>query len=140
LTVVPFVLAENSFTGGAYHVEDATATAPGAYQYQLVEEQMDGTTNVLAYCTVVISSTPIIVSLRVEGQNVRLAWTGGTPPYHLYQAGGLNPSGTSSAVANAVQAPQTGSWTEVPLSDDTTNTIVLPVVDRAAFFRVSTGP
>jgi fimbrial isopeptide formation D2 family protein len=144
-TVVPFVLAADSLTGGAYRAQDPTATPPGTYQYQLVEVQIDDTQNVLGYCTVVVGAaagatgSPVTLVIGLAAGSLRLQWTGGTPPYHLYQTTALMPSAGSSEDAALVIEPTPGSWTEVPLSDDTTNTVVLPLQYPAAFFRVTSG-
>ena len=147
---VSLVLALDSVSGGSYNALDDGATLPGVYNYQLAEVQMDGSTNLLAVCTVnVISaanSSPIIVTIQTEAGGIRLRWTGGTPPYYLEKATSLNQSPTSGVVATPnnsgditpLLAPAS-AWVLVPLSDSSTNNVLLPVEDASAFFRVRSG-
>jgi fimbrial isopeptide formation D2 family protein/uncharacterized repeat protein (TIGR01451 family) len=126
--------------GGSYSVIDSDATAPGTYQYQLVAVDKNGATP-SATCTVVVG-TPIVVTIQTTGGNVILNWTGGTAPYHLYESTALTSSASPSVVANVVGSSGTTNapaWSEVPLTDSTTNSAVLPIQSPAAFFRVSGG-
>jgi hypothetical protein len=131
--VVPYVPALDSASGGVYSATDTTLSGAGAYEYQLEAVQLDGTTEVLATCTVVVNA-PITVTIRLEGGNIRLTWTVGTPPYHVQKAAALVPA--VGAVPAVVVPPPTSVWVEVPLTDSTTNTVVLPAADPADFFRV----
>jgi hypothetical protein len=130
----------NSPIGGLYSVEDPTATAPGTYQYQLVEQDIYGIVTTLGYCTVMVGSpagsadSPIVVTISLEGGSILLQWTGGTPPYVVEKTTSLVPS--TSAKPNFVGGQSTG-WQ--PVSTNTANTVLLPMEDPAAFFRVSGG-
>ena len=130
---VGFAFSANSPDGAVYGAVDTTATAPGTYQYQLVEQDIYGDANVLGNCSVVIA--PIVLTINAQGGNVVLHWTGGTSPYHLYQSTAL---GSTGSVAHVVGGTVPG-WTEVPLSDSSTNSAVVPVSGPAGYFRVSSG-
>jgi len=98
-----------------------------------VEQDIYGDANVLGNCSVVIA--PIVLTINAQGGNVVLHWTGGTSPYHLYQSTAL---GSTGSVAHVVGGTVPG-WTEVPLSDSSTNSAVVPVSGPAGYFRVSSG-
>jgi hypothetical protein len=131
---IGFVLALDSASGAFYHTIDATATTAGAYKYQLVEEQMEGASVVLGYCTIVVG--PPIVTIHEEAGNIHLAWQGGTPPYHLEKCSILETKSQLQSLVNPL--PATG-WVEVPMPDQMTNTILLPKEDSATFFRIRSG-
>jgi hypothetical protein len=94
----------------------ATFSAPGIYTLEL---SADDGVHAVAYDAVVITVTnDINVSITLNGTNVNLSWTGGSPPYVVQQAGTLpaNP------------------WSDiVTTSFNSTN---LPMTNTAEFFRV----
>ncbi|MEI6073970.1 MAG: SdrD B-like domain-containing protein [Verrucomicrobiota bacterium] len=142
--LVAYVVASNSVSGAAYGVVDATATAPGSYEYQLVEEDMDGTSYNLDYCKVVVGS-PVIVTIEMEPDGIRVRWTGGAAPYHLEKTTAQMSAALvarTAPVGNKAAAAVDSSvgWVEVPLPDQSTNTILLPQEAAHSFFRVRSGP
>jgi uncharacterized protein (DUF486 family) len=130
---IGYALALDAFTGGFYKVTDTTATAAGTYHYQLAEVQTDGSTIELADCTVVVGSatvagTPVVITIKTVGSNIVLQWQGGTSPYYLEENTNLSQAANGGA-----------GWVPVPLTDDTTNKVALPLADPAGFFRVRSG-
>ena len=137
----PLAYAEafDTITGGYYSALDEATTAPGVYQYQLAEEQMDGSERVLGNCTVTLGAT-LRLSIQTAGDKVLVQWTGGTAPYHLFIASTLNAGTGSNAVSQVLSAGAAAAlWTEVPLADTTTNAMLLPKSGATGFYRVSSG-
>jgi len=130
---VGYAMALNSPSGGAYNALDESVSGSGDYQYQLVEEQMDGTDSIIGYCDVTVG--PILIGLTIEGGNVRLQWSGGMPPYHLYQATTLAPA--ASGVVPSVAGVSGSSWSELSLPDCQTNTTLVPIGEGQRFYRLS---
>ena len=116
------VLALDAITGAAYHVVDATATIPGTYTYRLVEWNTKGIQSDVGVYHLAVSAQPAFTAMqRLDGQ-VLVKWQGGTPPYRLEQRG---------------QLAGDDQWTEVPLADPNSTTIVLPMNQTSGFYRIS---
>jgi hypothetical protein len=93
-----------------------TFSAPGIYTLEL---SADDGVHAVAFDAVTITVTNgIAVSITLNGSNVNVSWTGGSPPYVVQQAGTLpaNP------------------WSDiVTTSANSTN---LPITNITGFFRV----
>ena len=129
--VVP---ALNSIAGGTYGTPDPGASAPGTYTYKLVEWTLTGQENLAGIYTLVIDSPVRLTVCAPEGQQLRLAWEGGVPPYRLEKRVSLTPAGPAKLAADG------DGWVEVPLADPAATSAVVPRTDANAFFRVRSGP
>ena len=125
----------NSIAGGTYSTPDTGASAPGTYEYKLVEWTTDGLQSTVGVYTLEIVSPVRITTCIQEGHQLRLAWTGGVPPYALEKCSNLNLTGSAQPAAVG------DSWVGVALADPSATTVLLPIqADARVFFRVSLQP
>ena len=111
------------------------AAAPGAYTYKLVEWTTDGQQNTVGVYPLAIASPVRITTCVREGNQLRLAWTGGVPPYSLEKCTHLSPTGRT---LSGVVADQ---WVGVALVDPLASTVLLPInAEASVFFRVCQQP
>jgi hypothetical protein len=61
-----------------------------------------------------------------EGNQLRLTWGGGAASCHLEKRSSLAPGGAD--------------WLEMPLADPTATSVLVPLTDASAFFRIRIGP
>jgi hypothetical protein len=105
-----------TFGNAAQTNTTASFSAPGVYTLEL---SADDGVHAVAYDAVVITVTNAIrLTIARSGTNANLTWTGGLPPFVLEKSTALPSAAWSGVVTTSLQ------------------TVVLPITNTAAFFRV----